>query len=190
MSLSGDLTSRPPRLTFTNMGSGETVEMPFIPDRLTERVLVGYARKKIVGMSHTVLQYGNTENYSIPNLDLFFRGVTQEEANALNEGRKFLLSLAYAREGARAVRDGGPPRILFIWPQLISMTFKMSSIEIEHRKFNKNGASVEFNARVGLEEVRDVRLTSEDVRTLGTVRDSGSQGLVFSAEEAAGFEEG
>ena len=190
MSFAGDAAARPPRITLHNIGSGETVEMPFFPSSLTEGIIVSYARQKIVGMSHTTLQYGNTENYTLPGLDFFFRATTPEELDANLEARKFLMSLCYSREGSQGVRGGGPPRILFIWPQLISLTTKITNLRITHTKFNVRGAPTVSSAKFDLEEIRDARLTSEEVRTFGTIRDPGGQGQAFTLEEIAELEGG
>lgn len=160
--------------------------MPFFPTTLTEQIVVSYSRLKIIGMSHTQLQYSNTENYKLPGLDFFLRGTTQEEVNAIGEVRLFLMSLAYTREGARAVRDGGPPRILFIWPQLISLTCKITNLRFQHSKFNRLGFPTVFSAKFDLEEIRNARLTSEAVRTFGTIRDPGGEGQIFTLEELEG----
>lgn len=173
MSFVGDLTARPPRLSFTNLRSGETVEMPFMPETLEEEIAVNYAMQSIVGMSHQAHQYAYTGNYGIKGLELFFRATTEAEAELIHDGRKFLFALTLSPRGVETVRDGAPPRILFFWPQLISMTCVLRNLRIRHEKFNRMGLSTVFRATVDLEEIRDVRLTSEDVRQLGTQR-SGS----------------
>lgn len=190
MSFAGDAGARPPRITLTNMGSGETLEMPFFPSTLTETIVVSYSRQKIVGMSHSQLQYGNTENYDLKGLDFFFRTTTPEEAFANSEARKFLMSVCYSREGAMGVRGGGPPRVLFIWPQLISLTCKLTTLQFKHTKFNVRGAPTVTSAKFDLEEVRNARLTSEAVRTFGTIRDAGGEGEVFTLEELGEIEGG
>lgn len=150
--------------------------MPFWPTGLTEQIVVAYSRQKIVGMSHTTLQYSNTENYTLRGLNFFFRGTTEEEVNLNLEARLFLMSLCYSREGAQSVREGAPPRVLFIWPTLIAMTTVITNLRIQHEKFNRFGTPTVFRALFDLEEIRDVRLTSEEVRILGTRRDGERQG--------------
>jgi hypothetical protein len=144
--------------------------MPFTPVELVESVAVKWAKLAVVGMSHETLQYGNTSNYALDGLEFFFRGTTPEEVDAIHEGRKFLLSLAYAPEGAEGLRDGAPPRILFFWPQVVSLTCVLGKIRISHSKFNREGRTTIFRARFDLEEARDVRLTMEQVRAQGTQR--------------------
>ena len=158
--------------------------MPFFPSTLTEQIVVSYARQKIVGMSHTILQYANTENYSIKGLDFFFRTTTEAELEANLTARNFLMSVCYSREGARAARDGGPPRVLFIWPRLISLTCKIvGPLTLQHTKFNRLGAPTVTSIKFDLEEIRNARLTSEQVRTFGTIRDAGGEGVTFTLED-------
>ena len=164
MSFAGDAGARPPRVSLTNLRSGETVEMPFMPEELVESIAVKWTRLAIMGMSHETLQYTGTGNYNLPGLEFYFRGTSVEEVDAINDGRKFLLSLAYAPEGAEGLRDGAPARILFYWPRVVSMSCQLMNIQITHQKFNRVGQSTIFRARFDLEEARDIRIAMEDVR--------------------------
>lgn len=170
MSFYGDASMRPPRVSFTNLRTGETYEMPFTPETFTERVAVNYNRQAIVGMSHETLQYSHTSNHTFPGLDFFFRATTPEEVDLIHEGRLFLFSLGYASAGADSIREGAPPRILFFWPQVVSMTCVLTNIEISHEKFNVEGRTTVFRARMDVEEARDVRLSFEEARARGTQR--------------------
>lgn len=171
MSFAGDAGARPPRVSFANLGTGETFEMPFTPVEVKESLQVKWSRRAPVGMSHEIQQYGNTGNHTFDGLDFFFRGTSPEEVDRIHEGRKFLMSLAYSPEGG-----GAPPRILFFWPQFISMTCVLGKLQITHSKFNREGRPTVFRARFDLEEARDIRLTQEAVRAQGTQRSAaGSQ---------------
>lgn len=173
MSLSGTAGARPPRVSLTNLRTNETAEMPFTPNEFVESVAVNWARQAILGMSHEQLQYTNTGNYTLNDLDFAFRATTPAEAKAIHDGRRFLLSLCYAPEGAEGLRDGAPPRILFFWPQVVSMTCILSrDLRITHSAFNSEGLTTRFNARFSLEEARNVRLTMDEVRQYGTQRSS------------------
>ena len=165
MSLAGDAAARPPRVSLTNLQSGETAAMPFTPTELVEEFTVKWVRQAVLGMSHETLQYTGTSNYRLPGLEFFFRGTTEREVDAIHHGRLFLMSLGYAPEGG-----GAPPRILFFWPQVVSMTCVLTELRITHSKFNVQGRTTIFKARFSLEEARNVRLTSETVRTQGTQR--------------------
>jgi len=161
-----------PRVTFTNLRTVETVEMPFVPEKFDEMVEVVYARLRVLGLSHEVLHYVGTDNHKFDGFDLFFRGESPDQVAAIHDGRAFLLSLCYAPSGVTGVRDGAPPRVLFVWPQMVSMTCVITRVRISHERFNRIGMTTEFRATIDLEEIRDVRLTSEDVRAFATARTS------------------
>lgn len=170
MSLTNTAAERPPRVSLTNLDTGETVDMPMMPETLEENVAVNWAEQVILGMSHEVLQYSHTSSHTFDNLEFPFRAITPADLRSITDGRKFLLSLTKARADAQGMRQGSPPRILFFWPQLVSMTCVLANIRITHEKFNKEGASVRFRAKLTIKEIRDVRLTQEDERQQGTQR--------------------
>lgn len=176
MSFVGDATARPPRCSFSDLRTGETFEMPFTPAEFVEEIIANYADQTVIGMSHEVSQYSNTSSYSIPGLSFEFRAQTIAEAVAIHNGRRFLMSLLYPSEGAASVSGGGPPRVLFFWPQLVSLTCEIRKLRIAHSIFNKEGLTTFFKAEMDFKEVRDFRLTSEEVRSLGTIRAAASQG--------------
>lgn len=173
MTFSGAATARMPRIIIANVRTGEGYEMPFVPERLEERLAAVRARIDIFGLPHQRRQYRGTSNHTISGLEFFFRGTTEAEVANIHNGRRFLLSLMYPSETADSVDNGGTPRILFVWPQLFSMTCELDTITITHEKFNSQGLTTVFRARLDFEEVRDVRLSSEEVRAVGTIR-SGS----------------
>lgn len=170
MSFAGNAGARPPRLSITNLRTGETYYFPFTPETFKETIKANWNKQTILGMSHNNLQYSNTDNYEIDPMKFFFRGDSPEEVDLIHEGRKYLMSLMYASAGADSVREGGPPRVLFIWPQMVSMTCVIEVLSLSHLKFNVEGRSTMFTAELGFLEIRDSRLTSEDVREQGTQR--------------------
>lgn len=163
-------TARMPRIIIANLETGEGYEMPFVPETLEEQVDVVRSTLEILGLPHNRRQYTGTTSHQIPGLEFFFRGTTPEEVRNIHEGRKFLLSLTAPRAAADTVRTGAPPRFLFVWPQLFRMTCELDSLRIRHEKFNTEGLTTIFRATIGFQEVRDVRLTSEEIRETGTLR--------------------
>jgi hypothetical protein len=144
--------------------------MPFTPETLEEGVVVNYSRVTILGLSHELLQYSHTSSHRFEGLEFFFRGTTEEEVEQIHEGRRFLLHLCYAPLSPEGIRDGGPPRVLFYWPEVVSLTCVLEDLRISHLKFNLQGRTTVFRARVSLTEVRDVRIDPDDVRVIGTQR--------------------
>lgn len=170
MTFQGLADLRPPRVSFTNLRTGETVEAPLFPESLEEEVVVNWARQGIVGMSHSLLQYGYTDSYKLPGLELPFRGTSREEVDRIHDVRLFLLSACYPPEGASTVREGAPPRLLFFWPQLVSLTCVITNLKIRHQRMNSQGRPTFFVATLDLEEIRDFRLTMDNVRVVGSRR--------------------
>jgi len=68
------------------------------------------------------------------------------------------------------VVGGGPPRALFVWPGVISLTCVLTALSFKYDRFNLEGTPVQFTAKVTLEETRDVRLLSEEVLADGSQR--------------------
>jgi hypothetical protein len=172
MAFRSEITRRVP-VTLVNTKTLEEFEMPFTPTELTENIVVQYARQDILGMSHQNMQYSGTSNYKLQKLAFFFRGNTQEEVHGdfgIKQARLFLMSLCYPPQGQGGIRDSGPPRILFLWPQLVSMTCVITELNFTHKKFNVDGFPTHFVATFDLEEIRDVRLLSGTVRVGGTRR--------------------
>lgn len=168
--LTGAVRARMPRVSFTALNTGETYYFPYVPETFAEEVNVRWSKQDILGMSHQNDQYSYTENHMFQSLNFFFVGKTVKEVDLIHEGRRFLLSLCYPAGGAGTVRQGGPSRILFVWPQVVTMTCKLETLKIIHEKFNVSGRTVQFRADIKVSEIRDQRLTSQDVREQGTQR--------------------
>ena len=94
----------------------------------------------------------------------------------MDDWRRFLLSLCYPSGAAGSIVDGGPPRVLFVWPELFSMTVVVSGLKIRHTRFARTGGTTRYFATLTVEEIRDVRITSEDVRRQGTRRSTSGEG--------------
>ena len=175
------------RVSLENMETGEGWEAMFNPNQLTEQIDVNWTKQSVVGLSHQPLQYANTGNHAF-TLDLFHRagGVPNPTGDANSpflvkgkvpgrglrtavEVRKFLLALAYPIQ-ATSVGGGGPPRVLVAWPHHLSLICVVTTIQFKSTRFNVQGYAVDILASVGFEEIRDTRITSSEVRNLGTFR--------------------
>ena len=58
----------------------------------------------------------------------------------------------------------------------MSLTCVVTALSFKYGRFNLDGTPVQFTAKVALEEVRDVRLLSEDVLQDGTQRSGAAPG--------------
>ncbi len=170
--MAGSAAAKPPRVIIADINSGVGYSMQFMPEEFEEKVTPNYSRHKVLGLSHEILQYAQTGNHTLPGIEFNFRADRAKELDLIHKWRRFFLSLCYASEGAETVRDGAPPRVLFSWPKLYSMTCIIADLSIRHKAFDVKGLTKKFTVIVTLEEIRDVRLTREQVFTQGTRRPS------------------
>jgi contractile injection system tube protein len=173
----GTAGQTPARMSIANIATGQSVTAQFNPTEFEEALEVNWARQTVPGLSHQPLQFVNTGNTKF-TLELNFEA--QDPTRSLDEihaSRRFLLSLCYPRRGGDTVAGGGPPRALFVWPNVVSLTCVVTSLSFKYGRFNLEGTPVQFTAKVALEEIRDVRLLGEDVLREGTRRSgAASQG--------------
>ena len=65
---------------------------------------------------------------------------------------------------------------MFVWPTIVSLNCVISSLTFKYSRFNLAGTPVQFTAKLGLEEIRDVRLLSEEVLADGSQRSGAGLG--------------
>jgi len=172
-SLAESASIKPPRMTITNVASGDFIEAQVNPPEFEESQEANFNRQTVPGLSHQVMQFTNTNNYKL-ELELEYLLEKVSDMTSGYKARNFLFSCLHPRKGS-TVTSGGPPRVLFVWPQMVSLTCFLTKVTIKHDRFNKQAKSYHFKAKISLEEVRDVRLLSEDVMSGGMQR-SGSGG--------------
>lgn len=158
-----------PRMTLQDLQTLETLTAQFNPAKLDETIKVDWVKLTVPGLSHRRHQYNYTDNHGV-TFELIFDAQQAGNITDMREARKFLLSLCYSKRGAQNVRDGEATRVLFVWPNLFSLTCVISSLKIVHTAFNLAGDPIYYTAAIGVEEIRDTRLFSEDVRNDGTQR--------------------
>lgn len=164
----------PIRVMLCNLRTGEMVEVLLNPTELREQVQVHYGRLQVPGLSHQVLQFTATGNTTLPvafYLDkLFARAVSIDEDPDILDFKRFLQALTVPVGPADDVAGGGPPRALFLWPGLASMTCVVTSLEFRYQQFDVFGQVLVYEAKVTFEEIRDARITSSEVRAAGSER--------------------
>lgn len=178
--------STPDRMTLTNVQTGDAMTAQFNPDEVKEKLVVNYKDLEILGLSHRPKQYQNTSNLAL-SYELGFDGLStrgieisgvsfsktfQSQVTAINQARAFLMSLCYAPKGAQTVVGGGPPQVLFTWPNLYSLVCVITGLDFTHKRFARKLPSVLFTVCVTIEEIRTVRLFSEDLLANATIRSS------------------
>lgn len=170
----GAIAQRPPKMYIRDLNTLEQIAVQFNPAKLDESLAVEWAHLKPPGLSHEKLHYDHTGNHKI-SLELIYDSILDGDTKPLSEMRKFLLSLCYARKGAQSVREGEAPRLLFFWPALMSLTCVIKDVKFSHTRFNNIGHPTYCVITLAIEEIRDARLFSEDVRQIGTQRTSTAQ---------------
>jgi len=171
----------------------EIVTAQFNPEKLKETIGVDWQRFAIPGLTYQPQQYANTNNVQY-RFELFFtaaKGSVVRDISGSGAGtapsysaskvlddilaaRRQLHAWAVLRKNDQLGGIGDTQRLLFDWPNFISMTCNIVSAEFEYEQFNLNGQPIAFKCDVLLEEVRDVAIYAEDILAQGTIR-SGRQ---------------
>ncbi len=153
---------------FTNLSTGDEIPVQFNPTEFSKTLEVEYARQTVPGLSHKVLQYVGTSNTQI-ELELYFIADSVEQMKANIKTRSAIEALCYPRS-ATSVADGGPPRVLFVWPRFATMTMVITGMTDTFTLFERYGRPREMTISLALEEVRNMRLLSSDVAEHGLER--------------------
>lgn len=164
----------PERMSLTNLVTSDVLGAQYNPEELNETIGAAYSKQVVLGLSHTVKQFTNTEDLGV-TFTLIFSSFESKEAHQQNlAARRFLHAVCYPRvTGVGGIRSGGAPRVLFVWPQLFALTCVVTKVAFKHSQFNLRGAPVRMSAAVTLEEIRDEFLSMEDVFEVGTERAAG-----------------
>lgn len=185
------LSQTPPRMTISNVETGQQLTAQFNPEEIEEIVMANYTELDVQGQSHKPMHYKNTENLAL-SFELTFdsasaRDVILEDPNNVGVGsfgnkaalidavRAYLHSFFYPMKSEVGdIIGSSPPRALFSWPGLYAIVCRTMRMTVKHKRFaNDTGQSSLFTAKLELKEARIIRLTSEDVYNLGTIRGDG-----------------
>lgn len=162
-----EATARPPRCILVNVASGESIECLFNPTQLSEKLQVNWNRLAVPGLSHQVLQFQSTTNRQLSGvefyLDRFFAAEQSTDMNIL-DFRAFLRALTVPPEGTAGVVTTAPPRVLFIWPDVVTAECVVASVEFQYKQLAVDGSVLVYSASVTFEEILDTRVTSEELR--------------------------
>jgi hypothetical protein len=162
----------PARMAIYNLATSDSIEAQFNPTELEEQLDVNWARLTVPGLSHQPLQFVHTGNVKFA-LELRFDALdARSSLEQILLARRFLQSLCYPRRNAQNVAEGGAARTLFVWPNIISLSCVITTLSFKYIRFNIEGTPVVYTVKVGLEEIRDVRLVAEDVLSGGSRRNT------------------
>jgi hypothetical protein len=152
-----------------------TLKAQFNPTELAETLAVNWNKLAVLGFSHMPQQYQNTDNHGF-SFELMFHATdaSGRRLDDLVRARLFLLALCYPSKNTRgSPATGAPPRVMFFWPNLVSLTCVVKKLAIKHTMFNTQGSPVISQAKIDIEEIRDARLYADEVRLRGTMRGTG-----------------
>src|SRR5512138_2123678 len=133
---------RPPRCVLVNVSTAESMECLFNPTQLSEKFQVNWNRLVVPGLSHQVLQFQSTSNVQLTGvefyLDRFFAAANGSDA-VLGNFRTFLRELTVPVAGGSTVAATAPPRVLVIWPQVLTIECVVNSVEFQYRQLGVDG---------------------------------------------------
>jgi hypothetical protein len=172
------ISETPERMTLTDLQNNQTVEVMFNPSELTRRTSVNYAKKAVLGNSHMPHEYLQTDNMQL-RFDLFYNVETPIDRGNAAAAIRFLESLAYAPDDPESIAGAAPPRVLLVWPRTMSIIARLTQIEFAHQRWNLFGDTTQWTAACTFEESRIRRLSKQDVRVLGALRQPQSQGKLI-----------
>jgi len=170
------------RGALVNTATAEVQEFHFNPKQINASIAPVYNRIPGLGSSSQRMHYGYTKNPTF-NIDLFMdrqmllerqgSGEISESdeftADTLMEDlQKFLLSLVYPLGRQNDPIRRAPPRVLFLWPNIIEMPVRVTSEQFNYTKFKPTLGPWQYSVPIGLEgDLNGVRITSGVARTRG-----------------------
>lgn len=158
--------ARPPRCVLVNVASGESMECLLNPTDLTEKLQVNWTRLAVPGLSHQVLQFQNANNRQLAMefyLDRFFAAAQPGDVKIL-AFRAFLRALTVPPAATEGVVATAPPRVIVIWPNVITLEAVVVSVDFHYRQLATDLTVLVYTASVTFEEILDARVTSESLR--------------------------
>ena len=164
-------------LDVENTTSLREFTFPMNPTELEESIDVNWVEQRVVGHSHPILQYTGTGPHNLPGVKFYVsaHALSQERNKNLDgddvlEFKRFLQSLTVPRGNAGDIVGGSPPRVLFIWPNVVSLVCVVRNVRFRHLRFARDGSVLVYVATVTFSEIRDARMTSEEVFFEGSRR--------------------
>lgn len=157
------MARRAPRAELINLDTLERMKVPFNPTTLERSVSVAYQQIQVPGLSHRPLQYTGTDNRKITGLEFVLDKVADRDVD-IHDFLGFVHALTIPPEGGRGVVGTRPPRLLFIWPGVVTIETVIRSFKERHVLFFSTGLPRQTRVTLEIEEIRDFRLVSEDLR--------------------------
>lgn len=155
--------------SLVDIDSGETLEILWAPNDVSQEVASEMARPKIPGSSHSPSQFLQTDNQQIPFSLVVdaesYSGDERRRKERVDRARQFLLSLQYPRRSKR-VDGAGKPLVLFVIPNNLTVRGYVDRVKISHEEWFDDLALRRFRAEIVLVEELNQRMTSGQVRRM------------------------
>jgi len=133
-----------------NVWTGESMPCLFNPTQLTEKLQVNWNRQVVPGLSHQVLQFQSTSNRQLTGvefyLDRFFATEQPGDPNIL-EFRAFLRALTAPPAVTEGVLATAPPRVLVVWPNVVTIECVVASIDFQYRLLRNGSRTAHLRRR-------------------------------------------
>ena len=152
-----------PRVTLVNLVTTEQHVCLLNPTAFAEKVQVGYNRLSVPGLTHQVLQFQNTGNRRVDGVEFYLDRLVADQADApdILAFRRFLRALTLPV--LVAGQPTAPPRVLLVWPAVLTMEAVLTDVEFAYRSFGGDGRVLTYSASVSFEEILDVRRTAPEL---------------------------
>jgi hypothetical protein len=157
------INTKPAKCEIVNLATYERKVVQFNPPTLTRSLKANWARLTVPGLSHQPLHFVNTGNTNLPAVEFQMdRGA--DPSFDVMDFFAFMRSLLLPPEPAGGVPQTSPPRVLFVWPKVLSLEFIAMDVSERYDLFYPQGGVRAGVATVTFEQILDFRLTGEDVR--------------------------
>ena len=136
------------------------MECLFNPTQLSEKLSVNYNRLPVLGLDHQVVQYQGTANRRLDAVEFYwdhFSALSRRGRPDILAFRTFIGELMVPAVGASA-----PPRVLFVWPGVLTIEAVVIDAEVQYRQVSADGTVLVYAAMVTFEEVMDVHRAAAD----------------------------
>lgn len=160
-----------PRMTVTDIDRNEEFEAQYNPRELEIVTHAVWAKVTIPGLSHQPQHFVTTENLKV-KFALTWR-LTDDGPDGnlpiVGDATRFFMSLTVPI----SIENPRPPRVLFVWPTFISIVTTVQTVSVKPTRFSVVTATpIELVMDVEIEEVREARILSSQVRQSGMLRAS------------------
>ena len=160
-----DPSKRPPRVQLIRVDKPkDRIVALFNPNELTETFGAEWTRIKVQGLSHQVKQFGNSKDRTFKvSFAFVVMSFGRPALLQLKDARQKLLSWSRPRNVQSTISAGGAPRVLFLWPNFLTVQVVVDSVTWKYTRFNSAMEPVEAAVELGLEEIRDGLITADDL---------------------------